>query len=74
MRILPSQDHVELLYSIFEDNIPENTELIQISSSSNESLCDADPRFQFNGHDCFRDLQIQIVDDDGEPLLLLFVD
>ena len=72
VRILPTQDRIVFINRIFQDNIPENTELIQLSSSSNELptfLCDADPMFRFNGHDCFRDLLIQILDDDGEPLL-----
>ena len=76
VRVVPTQDHVVFSYQILEDNIPENTELIQLSTSSIKAptfLCDADPTFQFNGSDCFRDLQIQILDDDGKPLLFLGV-
>jgi len=76
VRVAPNQDRVMFSYRIFQDNIPENTELIQLSSSSNEDptfLCDDDPMFRFNGRDCFRDLQIQILDDDGESLLFLGV-
>ena len=76
VRVSPTQDRVVFAYQIFQDNIPENTELIQLSSSSNEDptfLCDDDPMFRFNGRDCFRDLQIQILDDDGESLLFLGV-
>ena len=72
VRVAPTQDRIVFAYQIFQDLIPEDTELIQISSSSNELstfLCDADPMFRFNGRDCFRDLQIQILDDDGEPPL-----
>jgi len=72
VRVPPTQDRVAFSYRIFQDNIPENTELIQLSSSSNELptfLCDADPMFRFNGRDCFRDLQIQILDDDGESII-----
>ena len=72
-RVAPTQDRIVFNYQIFQDNIPEHTELIQMSSSSKEVptfLCDADPKFRFNGRDCFRDLQIQIFDHDGEPLLL----
>ena len=75
VRVAPTQDRVVFSYQIFQDNITENPELIQLSSSSMEEptfLCDADPMFQFNGRDCFRDLQILILDDDeGEPLLFL---
>ena len=76
VRVPPTQDRVVFSYSIRQDLIPENTELIQLSSSSNELptfLCDADPMFRFNGRDCFRDLQIQILDDDVESLLFLGV-
>ena len=72
LHISPNEDSIVFSYQIFQDLIPENTELIQLSSSSNEDptfLCDADPMFRFNGHDCFHDLQIQILDDDGESLL-----
>jgi len=72
LRITPTHYSVEFPYQIIQDNMPEFTELIQISSISHEAptfLCDADPMFQFNGRDCFRDLQIRILDDDGESLL-----
>ena len=75
VRVPPTLDRILINYQIFEDNIPENTELIQLSLSSNEVptfLCDADPMFRFNGRDCFRDLLIQILDDDGKLLLLFF--
>jgi len=76
VRVASTQDRVVFSYQIFQDLIPENTELIQLSSSSNEDptfLCDDNPMFRFNGRDCFRDLQIQILDDDGESLLFLGV-
>jgi len=75
-RVAPTQDRIVFNYQIFQDDVLENTELIQVSSSSNEIptfLCDDDPMFRFNGRDCFRDLQIQILDDDGESLLFLGV-
>jgi len=74
VRLAPTQDRVVFTYWIFQDLIPENTELFQLSSSPNELstfLCDDDPMFRFNGHDCFRDLQIQILDDDGESYYFL---
>jgi len=76
LRVLPTEDRVAVAYQIYEDNIPENTELIQLTANSSELptfLCDTDPMFRFNGRDCFRDLQIQILDDDGESLLFLDV-
>ena len=48
VRVPPTLDRILINYQIFEDNIPENTELIQLSLSSNEVptfLCDADPMF-----------------------------
>ena len=65
----PSMDRVPFDYQIFQDDIPENTELIQLSSLSREAQtfsCEPD-------RGCFRDLQIIILDDDGEPLLFLGV-
>ena len=67
-------------YTIFEDQIPENTEIFQLSSDPDPDApnnpdfdCDDDPMFQFNGRDCFPDLQILILDDDSEPLLFVGV-
>ena len=74
----PSENQTVLVYTIFEDLIPENTEIFQLSSDPDpdtpnnpEFNCDDDPNFRFNGRDCFPDLQVVIFDDDGESLLFI---
>ena len=78
--LTPTDNGTALAYQIFEDLIPENTEIFQLSScpdpntpNNPEFTCDADPSFRFNGRDCFPDLQIVILDNDGESLLLIGV-
>ena len=78
--LTPADNGTELEYTIFEDNIPENTEIFQLSAAPDPNTlgnpdfdCDDDPMFRFNGHDCFPDLQVLILDDDGELLLFLSV-
>jgi len=78
--LTPADNETEFEYTIFEDNIPENTEIFQLSAAPDPNTpgnpdfeCDDDPMFQFNGRDCFRDLQVLILDDDGELLLFLSV-
>ena len=77
VRLTPADNGTELAYQIFEDNIPENTEIFQLSSdpdpntpSNPEFSCDDNPSFRFNGRDCFPDLQVVILDNDGESLLI----
>ena len=59
-------------YQIFEDNIPENTEIFNLSAVVSNPAgipdFDDDPTFRSNGSDLFSDLQVRILDDDGEPL------
>jgi len=59
-----------IFYQIFEDNIPENTEVFQlsavVSNPSGTPDIDYDPTFRSNCIDFFSDLQVQICDDDGE--------
>ena len=69
-----------LAYTIFEDQIPENTEIFQLSSDPDPGTpnnpdfdCDDNPMYRFNGRDCFPDLQILILDNDSEPLLFVGV-
>ena len=78
MRLTPADNQTTLAYTIFEDLIPENTEIFQLSSypdpdtpNNPEFNCDDNPSFRFNGRDCFPDLQVVILDNDGESLLLL---
>ena len=75
VRQTPADNDTVLAYQIFEDYIPENTEIFQLSSDPDpntpnnpEFNCDDNPSFRFNGRDCFPDLQVVIVDDDGESL------
>ena len=72
VRLTPADNDTVLAYQIFEDNIPENTEVFQLSSDPDPTVpnnpefnCDADPMFRFNGRDCFPDLQVLILDNDG---------
>jgi len=65
---------------IFQDNIPENTEIFQLSADPDPSTpnnpdfdCDDNATYRFNDRDCFPDLQILILDDDGEPFLFVGV-
>jgi len=53
-----------ILYQIFEDIIPENTEIFQLSAAVSNPDIDDDPTLRFNGSDYFSDLQVQILDDD----------
>ena len=73
--LAPEQNESVILYQIFEDNIPENTEIFQLSAVVSNPAgtpdIDDDPAFQFNGSDLFSDLQVRILDDDGEPLYFL---
>ena len=78
--LTPADNGTELAYQILDDNIPENTEIFQLSSDPDPNtpnnpdfLCDDDPSFQFNGRDCFSDLLVVILDDDGEALLFIGV-
>ena len=78
--LTPADNDTEFEYTIFEDNIPENTEIFQLSAAPDPNTpgnpdfeCDNDPMFRFNGRDCFLDLQVLILDDDGELLLFLSV-
>ena len=60
-----------ILYQIFEDIIPENTEIFQLSANVSNPDIDGDPTLRSNGSDYFSDLQVRILDDDGEPLYFL---
>ena len=78
VRLTPANNQTVLEYLILEDNIPESTEIFQLSIDPDPNVlnnpdfdCDADPRFRFNDSDCFLDLQVLILDGDGEPLLFL---
>jgi len=80
VQLTPEVNSTRIHYTIFEDQIPENTENFQLSSdpgpytpNNPDFDCDDDPMFRFNGRDCFPDLQILILDDDSEPLLFLGV-
>ena len=80
VRLTPEDNQTMIAYRIFEDSIPENTEIFQLSSDPDpdtpnnpEFNCDADPSFRFNGRDCFPNLQVVIFDDDGESLLFIGV-
>ena len=76
VRLTPEDSGTVLLYTIFEDNSPENTEIFQLSADPDPDTpnnpdfdCDDDPMFQFNGRDCFPDLQVLILDDDSKSLI-----
>ena len=78
VRLTPDVNGAVFDYTIFQDNTPENTEIFQLSADPDPDTpnnpdfdCDDDPMFQFNGRDCFPDLQILILDDDSEPLFFL---
>ena len=78
VQLTPADSGMMFAYTIFEDQIPENTEIFQLSSDPNPDTpnnpdfdCDDDPMYRFNGRDCFPDLQILILDDDSEPLSFL---
>jgi len=69
--LAPEQNESVILYQIFDDNIAENTEIFQLSAAVTNPDIDDDPTFQFNGSDYFSNLQVRILDDDGEPLYFL---
>ena len=76
-RLTPADNDTVLAYQIFDDNIPENTEIFQLSSDPDpntpnnpEFICDDDPSFRFNGRDCFPNLQVVIFDNDGESRII----
>ena len=73
--LIPEFNSTLLAYVINDDQIPENTEFFQLSSDRNPGTpdfdCDDDPTSRFNGHDCFPDLRVIILDNDGETLSLL---
>ena len=63
----PEDDDSMVRYVIFDDNIPENTESFRLSAIPNPGT----PSYGCDG-DCFQELQVLILDDDGdigEPLL-----
>ena len=69
-----------LAYTIFEDQIPENTEIFQLSADPDPDTpnnpdfdCDDNAMYRFNDRDCFPDLQILILDDESESLLFVGV-
>ena len=77
-RLTPEVNSTLLAYVINNDQIPENTEFFQLSSDRNPGTpnnpdfdCDDDPTSRFNGHDCFSNLQVIILDNDGKTLSLL---
>ena len=72
VRLTPADNDTVLVYQILEDNIPENTEIFQLSSDPDPDTpnnpdfnCDDDPQYRFNGRDCFADHQVLILDHDG---------
>ena len=72
LRIDPSQPSRQLAYQIRGDEVPENQEVFQMSIIPNISS----PTFtctEANG--CFQQLEVVIVDDDGEfgRFLLIFI-
>ena len=76
VRLTPDDNQTVFAYTIFQDNIPENTEIFQLSVDPDPDTpnnpdfdCDDDPMYRFNGRDCFPDLQILILDDDSKPLI-----
>ena len=63
----PDDNETEISYQIFEDQIPERTEIFLISSRAFPGSppffdCDDGSGLQ----DCFPELQVSVVDDDGE--------
>ena len=69
-RLLPFEPNVAFSYIIIGDNTPENQEVFQLSVTPGIGS----PAFtctQANG--CFQQLEIVIVDDDGELLFFFYV-
>ena len=71
--LTPADNSTVLPYQIIGDNIPENTEIFQLSAAPDPDIpsnpdfdCDNNRMFRFDGRDCFPDLQVLILDDDGE--------
>jgi len=60
VQLTPEVNGTRIHYTIFEDQIPENTEIFQLSSDPDPDTpnnpdfdCDDDPIYRFNDHDCF---------------------
>ena len=63
--LTPDDHEVEITYLILEDETPESTEIFLVSSRA----VPGSPAFDCDGlQDCFPELQVSVVDDDGELL------
>ena len=62
--LTPNDTEVEISYQILEDDIPEGTEVFLISSRALPSS----PAYDSTGLEdcCFPELQVSIIDNDGE--------
>ena len=69
--LAPEQNESVILYQIFDDTIPENTEIFLLSAAVTNPDIDDDPTLRFNGSDYFSALQVLILVDDCEPLFFL---
>ena len=68
--LTPMESNLPFGYQIFQDNIPENTEVFQVSVTPDPRNA-SNPSFDCNSDNgCYRRIDIRIEDDDGElPLL-----
>ena len=68
--LLPSERNLPFGYQIFQDDIPENTEVFQVSVTPDPRSA-SNPSFDCNrDNGCYRRFEVRIEDDDGElPLL-----
>ena len=68
--LAPSENNLPFGYQIFQDDIPENTEVFQVSVTPDPRDAN-NPSFDCNrDNGCYRRFEVRIEDDDGElPLL-----
>jgi len=65
LTLTPDDNEMEITYQIFEDQIPERTEVFLASTRA----VPGSPAFDCDGlQDCFPELQVSVVDDDSELL------
>ena len=69
--LFPSESNLQFGYQIFQDDIPENTEVFQVSVTADPRYA-SNPSFDCNrDNGCYRRLEVRIEDDDGELSLYL---
>ena len=63
-KVTPGDNETEIIYQIFDDEILEGTEMFLLSRRNDSEPCDNSSVLQ----PCSLELQVSIIDDDGELL------